>query len=60
VLRETRDEADIEVGEVRFHSTQPWPFPHSLMLGCIGIATTTELKIDPNEMQEARWFRERR
>jgi NAD+ diphosphatase len=56
VRRETREEAGIEVGEVRFHSTQPWPFPHSLMIGCIGFAKTKELKIDPNEIQEARWF----
>jgi NAD+ diphosphatase len=56
VRRETREEASIEVGDVRFHSTQPWPFPHSLMIGCIGIAKTTEVKIDPNEIQEARWF----
>jgi NAD+ diphosphatase len=56
VRRETREETGIEVGEVRFHSTQPWPFPHSLMIGCIGIAKTTEVKIDPNEIQEARWF----
>ena len=56
VRRETLEEAGIEVGEVRFHLTQPWPFPHSLMIGCHGIADTTEIKIDPNEIQEARWF----
>jgi NAD+ diphosphatase len=56
VRRETQEETGIEVGDVRFHSTQPWPFPHSLMIGCIGIAKATEVKIDPNELQEARWF----
>ncbi|MGI9523285.1 MAG: NAD(+) diphosphatase [Hyphomicrobiaceae bacterium] len=56
VRRETLEEAGIEVGEVRFHMTQPWPFPHSLMIGCHGIAMTTEIVIDPNEIQEARWF----
>jgi NAD+ diphosphatase len=56
VRRETREETGIEVGEVRFHSTQPWPFPHSLMIGCIGLARTTEIKIDPNEIQDARWY----
>jgi NAD+ diphosphatase len=56
VRRETQEETGIEVGDVRFHSTQPWPFPHSLMIGCIGIAKTTEVNIDPNELQEARWF----
>lgn len=56
VRREVFEEAGIEVGEVKFHSTQPWPFPHSLMLGCIGYAKTTEIKIDPAEIEEARWF----
>ena len=57
VRRETKEEAGINVGEVRFHSTQPWPFPHSLMIGCIGFAETTEIDIDPEEIQEARWFK---
>ena len=56
VRRETQEETSVEVGEVRFHSTQPWPFPHSLMIGCIGIAKTTDIKIDPNELVDARWF----
>ncbi|MCL4766234.1 MAG: NAD(+) diphosphatase [Hyphomicrobiaceae bacterium] len=56
VRRETKEETSVEVGEVRFHSAQPWPFPHSLMIGCIGIARTTAVKIDPNEIQDARWF----
>ena len=34
VRRELREEVDLEVGDVRYHATQPWPFPSSLMLGC--------------------------
>ena len=56
VRREVLEEAGIEVGDVRFYLSQPWPFPHSLMIGCHGIATTTKINIDPNEIQEARWF----
>ena len=56
VRRETLEETGIEVGEVRFHSTQPWPFPHSLMIGCIGFAKTFDIKIDPAEIQDARWY----
>jgi NAD+ diphosphatase len=56
VRREVLEETGIKVGEVEFHSSQPWPFPHSLMLGCIGRAETTELSIDLNEIAEARWF----
>ena len=56
VRREVMEETGITVGEVRYHSSQPWPFPHSLMLGCIAVAKTTELNIDPDEIEEARWF----
>ena len=56
VRRETKEETSIELGDVRFHSSQPWAFPHSLMIGCIGIARTTDIKIDPNEIVDARWF----
>jgi len=56
VRRETMEETSIKVGEVRFISTQPWPFPHSLMIGCIGIAESSEIRIDPNEIVDARWF----
>jgi NAD+ diphosphatase len=56
VQREVFEEAGITVGEVKFHSTQPWPFPHSLMIGCVGYAETTEINIDPTEIEEARWF----
>ena len=56
VRREVFEEAGIRVGEVAYHATQPWPFPHSLMIGCIGYAETTEIKIDPSEIEEARWF----
>ena len=56
VRREVLEETNIRVGEVTFHSSQPWPFPHSLMLGCIGRAETTAITIDTGEIAEARWF----
>ncbi len=56
VRREIFEEAGLDIGEVRYHSCQPWPFPHSLMLGALCMATTTEINIDPNEIEEARWF----
>jgi NAD+ diphosphatase len=56
VQREVFEEAGIRVGQVDYHSTQPWPFPYSLMIGCIGYAETTEVVIDPKEIEEARWF----
>lgn len=56
VQREIFEEAGIDVSEVRYHSSQPWGFPHSLMLGAMGLATTTTINIDPTEIEEARWF----
>lgn len=56
VRREVFEEAGIKVGAVRYHSSQPWAFPHSIMLGCIGEAETTDVVIDPKEIEEARWF----
>jgi NAD+ diphosphatase len=56
VRREVFEETSIKVGRVVYHSSQPWPFPHSLMLGCVGYAETTDIQIDKNELAEARWF----
>jgi NAD+ diphosphatase len=56
VQREIFEEAGLTVGEVRYHSSQPWGFPHTLMLGAMGFADTTTINIDPTEIEEARWF----
>ena len=56
VRREVHEETNIRVGEVKYHASQPWPFPHSLMIGCIGRAETTEITIDSGEIAEARRF----
>lgn len=56
VRREIFEEAGIRVGEVRYHSSQPWPFPSSLMIGCHGVAESTDIAIDTEEMHDVRWF----
>ena len=56
VAREVREEAGIEVRNVRYHSSQPWPFPSSLMIGCHAEAATTEIRMDDEEMTDVRWF----
>ncbi len=56
VRREVGEEAGISIGAVRYHSSQPWPFPYSLMIGCIATATSREIQIDPAEMADVRWF----
>lgn len=55
VRREVFEEAGVRVGQVDYLASQPWPFPASLMVGCRGEATSTEITIDPNEIEEARW-----
>ncbi|XP_005094350.1 peroxisomal NADH pyrophosphatase NUDT12 isoform X2 [Aplysia californica] len=54
--REVEEESGIKVGRVDYHSSQPWPFPAVLMLGCIAYARTSALKVDTSELEEARWF----
>ena len=56
VRREVWEEAGIEVGKVHYVQSQPWPFPYSLMMGCIAEATKTEINIDKTEIEDARWF----
>jgi NAD+ diphosphatase len=56
VAREVMEEAGIQVGQVRYHSSQPWPFPSSLMIGCHADAATTEINFDADEMNDVRWF----
>lgn len=56
VRRETFEEAGVKVGQVEYLSSQPWPFPGSLMFGCRGDALTTQINIDPNELDDAKWM----
>ncbi len=56
VAREVAEESGVVVGQVRYHSSQPWPFPGSIMLGFYAEALTEEITIDPEELTDARWF----
>jgi NAD+ diphosphatase len=56
VRREVKEEAGIRVGRVRYMFSQPWPFPSSLMIGCLGEALEERLTIDFDELEDARWF----
>ena len=56
VRREIFEEAGVHCGAVSYLASQPWPFPASLMIGCLASATTRELKIDGVELEDARWF----
>lgn len=56
VRREVKEEAGIAIGRVAYHSSQAWPFPHSLMIGCHAEALATELVPDAEELEDCRWF----
>ncbi len=56
VRREVEEETTVKVGAVRYHSSQPWPFPSSIMLGFHAEGLSDEITIDPEELRDARWF----
>ncbi len=56
VAREVMEEAGIHVVRVRYHSSQPWPFPASLMLGFTAEAVSPEIHLNREELADARWF----
>ncbi len=56
VCREVREEANILVQNVEYHSSQPWPFPSSLMLGFKAQALSDEILLNDGELEDAQWF----
>ena len=56
VTREVREETAVQVTDVRYHSSQPWPFPSSLMLGFRAQALGREVRCPDGELEDARFF----
>lgn len=56
VRREVLEEAGVVVGPVAYFGNQPWPFPASLMLGFIGHSESLDVRVDQDELEDARWF----
>ncbi|MBB4002703.1 NAD(+) diphosphatase [Aurantimonas endophytica] len=56
VRRETLEEAGLAVSRVDYLASQPWPFPGSLMIGCMALATPSPIVFDATELEECRWF----
>ena len=56
VRREVQEETGIEVGKVRYITSQPWPYPSSLMIACIARAKSHAITLDDNELADARWI----
>ena len=55
VRRETREEAGVRCGRVRYHASQPWPMPHSLMIGCY-VEASGDVAFDATELEACRWY----
>jgi NAD+ diphosphatase len=56
VRREVAEETGVRVGRVDYLASQPWPFPNSIMIGCIAEALSRDLSLDDKELEDARWF----
>jgi NAD+ diphosphatase len=56
VAREVLEEVGLQVDQVTYHASQPWPFPSSLMIGCFAHATSDQESVDPVELESATWF----
>jgi NAD+ diphosphatase len=56
VAREVFEETGVQVDSIEYHSSQPWPFPSSLMLGFTAHAVTTQIHLRDQELEDARWF----
>jgi len=56
VAREVMEESGVQIADVRYHSSQPWPFPATLMVGCTAQATTDAIAVDGVELAFAGWF----
>lgn len=56
VHREIREEVGVEVTDLRYFGSQPWPFPHSLMIGFTARWASGEVRVDGEEIEDAAWF----
>ncbi len=60
IQREIREEVGVEVTDLRYFGSQPWPFPHSLMIGFVARWAGGEIRVDGKEIVDAGWFTARR
>ena len=55
-VREVREETGLEIADLRYVASQPWPFPNSLMLGFTARYRSGEICVDGREIEAAAWF----
>ncbi|MBK8332137.1 MAG: NAD(+) diphosphatase [Acidimicrobiaceae bacterium] len=57
VIREVQEEVGVVIGKVEYRGSQPWPFPHSLMIGFRAAWESGEIVCEPTEILDAQWYR---
>jgi NAD+ diphosphatase len=55
LVREVEEEVGVRIANIRYFASQPWPFPHSLMIAFVADWAGGEIRVDPNEIEDARW-----
>jgi NAD+ diphosphatase len=56
VVREVKEEVGIEIKDIKYFGSQPWPFPHSLMVGFTATYASGEISLNDEEIENAGWF----
>jgi len=56
VMREVKEEVGIEIKDIKYFGSQPWPFPHSLMIGFTAIYAGGAISLDDKEIEDAGWY----
>ena len=56
VVREVKEEVGMDVKDIKYFGSQPWPFPHSLMIGFTATYAGGQISLDDSEIEEAGWF----
>ncbi|HUL38312.1 MAG TPA: NAD(+) diphosphatase [Thermodesulfobacteriota bacterium] len=56
VVREVREEVGISIKDIKYFGSQPWPFPHSLMIGFTAAYADGNISLDDLEIEDANWF----
>jgi NAD+ diphosphatase len=56
VRREIREESGVQLDRIAYFASQPWPFPSSIMIGCVAEAISEDIQIDRTELEDCRWF----